>query len=79
MEGAVESGIRVALEVLNFIKPQSLTPHELKVVIKWCSLLEYFKFSVLSLSELDTLLDDSVDSKLLGFDISDIPDMINLD
>ena len=28
----------------------------------------------LSLSELDTLLDDSVDSKLLGFDISDIPD-----
>ena len=28
----------------------------------------------LSLAELDTLLDDSVDSKLLGFDISDIPD-----
>ena len=33
MEGAVESGIRAALEVLNFIKPQSLTPQELKVVM----------------------------------------------
>ena len=32
MEGAMESGIRAALEVLNFIKPQSLTPQELKVV-----------------------------------------------
>lgn len=28
----MESGIRAALEVLNFIKPQSLTPQELKVV-----------------------------------------------
>ena len=36
MEGAVESGTRVALEVLNFIKPQSLTPHELKVFVKLC-------------------------------------------
>ena len=33
MEGAIESGIRAALEVLNFIKPQSLTPQELKVNI----------------------------------------------
>lgn len=35
MEGALESGTRVALEVLNFIKPQSLTPHELKELGKY--------------------------------------------
>ena len=31
MEGAVESGVRCALEVLNEMKPQCLTPTELKV------------------------------------------------
>ena len=31
MDGAVESGMRAAWEVLNIIKPQSLSPHELKV------------------------------------------------
>jgi len=35
MEGAMESGIRAALEVLNFIKPQSLTPQELKDLGKY--------------------------------------------
>ena len=31
MDGAVESGMRAAWEVLNIIKPQSLSSHELKV------------------------------------------------
>ena len=31
MDGAAESGIRAALEVLNNIKPQSLSSLELKV------------------------------------------------
>ena len=31
MDGAVQSGVRTALEVLNIIKPQSLSPFELKV------------------------------------------------
>ena len=36
MDGAVQSGVRTALEVLNIIKPQSLSPLELKVESRFC-------------------------------------------
>ena len=41
MDGAVESGMRAAWEVLNIIKPQSLSPHELKVTRRMASCKVY--------------------------------------
>ena len=45
MDGAVESGMRAAWEVLNIIKPQSLSPHELKVTWQMESCQVYSKIT----------------------------------
>ena len=45
MDGAVESGMRAAWEVLNIIKPQSLSPHELKVTWQMESCEVYSKIT----------------------------------